>query len=442
MSIQRLNNVSTQQQKIAEAAQKFSEPLTSLNHHLTISWLEEAYRKTRKNGATGIDNQTATDYFADLDENLKSLSDRARSGKYFAPPVKRTYIPKGPGSKELRGIGIPTFEDKVLQRAVAMILEPIFEQEFLDCSFGFRPGRSQHQAIDRIGEDIMKMRGCYVLEVDIRKFFDELDHKHLREIMQLRVNDGVINRLIGKWLNAGVFDQGSITYPEEGCPQGGVLSPLASNIYLNHVLDQWFEVEVKPRLQGEASLVRFADDFVIMFNCRNDALRVQEVLPKRLAKFGLRIHPDKTRLIDFRRPTLKEMREGKRRHGASFDFLGFTFYWGISRKRKWIVKRKTAKDRLKRSIKKAYEKCRRNRHKPVKEQCLKLNQMLRGHYQYFGVTGNQRSLRNFYMQVKRGWRKWLNRRDQRRKMPWKRFENLLVHHNLIEPYTPHSIYVI
>lgn len=441
MGLSRSNEVLTKQQKIAELAGHFSTPFTSLGHHLTEEWMHEAFRKTRKNGATGIDGTTATVYEENLQDNIRSLCDRARSGRYFAPPVKRAFIPKGLGTKELREIGIPTFEDKVLQRAVAMLLEPIYEHDFLDCSYGFRPGRSQHQAIDKIGEEIMALKGCWVLEVDIRKFFDTLDHKHLREILQQRIGDGVIDRLIGKWLNAGVFHGDSISYPESGCPQGGVISPLASNVYLNHVLDKWFEDTVKPRLIGRASLVRWADDFIIMFSCREDATRVQEVLPKRFAKFGLELHPEKTRLVDFSRPSLKHQEQSHHKRGASFNFLGFTFYWGVSRNKKWIVKRKTAKDRLSRSIKKVYEWCRKNRHQPVKDQNRTLNQKLRGHYQYYGVTGNKRSLGYFYYHVKRGWRKWLDRRDQRGKMPWDKFDNLLKHHRLIEPFIAHSVYV-
>lgn len=254
-------------------------------------------------------------------------------------------MPK-PGKKEVRPIGIPSFEDKVLQRGVAMILEPIYEQVFLDCSYGFRPGRSAHKALENIWQNIRKMNGCWILDVDIRKFFDTLDHQHLREILDRRIRDGVVRRLIGKWLRAGVWESGALSYPDKGTPQGGCISPLLSNIYLHTVLDEWFESQIKPRLQGRAFLVRFADDFVIGFSHERDARRVMDVLPKRFSRFGLEVHPDKTRLVNFMPP---------RRHpggeSETFDFLGFTHYWGKSKRGYDTVKRKTAKDRMSRTLK-------------------------------------------------------------------------------------------
>jgi hypothetical protein len=256
-----------------------------------------------------------------------------------------------------------------------------------------------------------------------------------------RIRDGVIKRLIGKWLKAGVCHGESLSYPESGCPQGGVISPLASNVYLHYVLDLWFEETVKPRLQSRAHLIRYADDFVVLFSCKEDARRVLEVIPKRFAKYGLAIHPDKTRLVNFRRPTLKE-RDGKRRPSVgTFNFLGFTFYWGLSRKKKWIVKRKTAKDRLKRSIRKMATWCRINRHLPIKEQQTTLNRKLVGHYNYYGITGNLRSLKCFYFETMKAWRKWLDRRDERWTMPWDKFNKLLTHYPLAQPKIYHSIYV-
>jgi len=272
-----------------------------LAHHMDIDWLKEAYRKTRKDGAVGVDGQTAKDYAVDLEANLQSLLDRAKAGDpYKAPPVRRVYIPKGDGS--LRPLGITTFEDKVLQRAVVMLLEPLYEQDFMDCSYGFRPKRSAHQALEAIWQQLMRMGGGWVLDVDIRQYFDTLDHGCLREILDKRMRDGVVRRLIGKWLKAGVLDQGCITFPETGTPQGGVVSPLLANIYLHEVLDVWFAQEVKPRLRGEAFLVRYADDFVMGFALEEDARRVLDVLPKRFEKYGLKIHPDKTRLVEFRKP--------------------------------------------------------------------------------------------------------------------------------------------
>jgi group II intron reverse transcriptase/maturase len=233
---------------------------TSLNHYLDVEWLRAAFFRTRKNGAPGVDGQTWDQYAAELEANLQSLLDRAKSGTYRAPPVRRVHIPKGGSTTETRPIGIPTLEDKVLQRAVTMILEALYEQDFYDSSYGFRPGRSAHDALKSLWQQTMTTGGGWILEVDIRKFFDTLDHGHLRTFLQRRVRDGVLLRLIGKWLNAGVFEDGCITHPDSGSPQGGVVSPILSNVFLHYVLDAWFEEEVKPRLRGRAYLIRYADD--------------------------------------------------------------------------------------------------------------------------------------------------------------------------------------
>jgi len=253
-------SVSTRRQRIAMLAKQSPQmAFTTLNHYLDLDWLREAFHRTRKDGAPGVDGQAWTDYAKDLEANLRSLLDRAKSGNYRAPPVRRVHIPKGTGN-ETRPIGIPTLEDKVLQRAVVMVLESIYEQDFHDSSYGFRPKRSAHQALDSLWTQTMKSGGGWVLEVDIRKFFDTLDHGHLREFLRRRVRDGVLLRLIGKWLNAGVLEDGCLTHPESGSPQGGVISPLLANVYLHYVLDEWFAGEVQPRLRGQAFLIRYADD--------------------------------------------------------------------------------------------------------------------------------------------------------------------------------------
>ena len=303
--------VSTKRQRIAELAKQSPRMgFTSLNHHLDLIWLVEAYNRTRKDGAPGVDGQTAEDYGRCLLDNLESLLDRAKSGTYWAPPVRRVRIPKGTGT-ETRPLGIPTLEDKVLQRAVVLALEPIYEQDFLPCSYGFRPGRSAHQALQALWQQVMAPGGCWLVEVDIRKFFDTLDHAHLRTLLQQRVRDGVLLRLIDKWLQAGVLEGGELTYPEAGTPQGGVISPLLANVYLHYVLDEWFAQVVKPRLKGRAFLVRYADDFVMGFACEEDARRVLDVLPKRFGKYGLTIHPDKTRLLPFVRPAPRSRHAGR-----------------------------------------------------------------------------------------------------------------------------------
>jgi RNA-directed DNA polymerase len=427
------------QQRLAELAKQApTMSFTTLAHHIDVQWLHAAYLRTRPDGATGVDGQTAADYAVDLLGNLQRLLDRAKSGTYRAPPVRRVHIPKGTGN-ETRPIGIPTFEDKVLQRAVVMALEPIYEQDFLDCSYGFRPGRSAHQALQALWQQLMKMGGGVVVEVDIRKFFDTLDHARLRELLQRRVRDGVLTRLLGKWLNAGVLEDGSITTPEAGTPQGGVISPLLANIYLHYVLDEWFEREVKPRLRGQAFLIRYADDFVMAFACEEDARRVLEVLPKRFEKYGLTLHPGKTRLVPFMRPGQQPDSEETGPPAGAFDLLGFTHYWGRSRRGVWVVKRKTASNRFSRAVRKIAEWCRLNRHQPVAVQHQTLSRKLRGHDAYYGITGNHWLLVRLRLRVVRVWQKWLARRGAR-SLLWERFARLLERFPLPAARVVHSVY--
>ncbi len=428
--------VSTKLQKIAELAGKApGMAFTSLNHYIDIDMLHEAYRRTRKDGAPGIDGQTAKEYEEKLFENLNSLLDRFKSGMHKAPPVRRVYIPKGDGSKT-RPIGIPTFEDKVLQRAVTMVLEAVYEQDFLDCSYGFRPGRSAHQALQTLWNQLMEIGGGFVLELDIQKFFDTLDHSHLRSFLNQRVRDGVIRRAIDKWLKAGVMEEGAVRRLETGTPQGGVVSPILANLYLHEVLDLWFERDVLPRLSGRAILVRFADDAVLVFASESDAKRVMDVLPKRFGKYGLSLHPEKTKLVDFKRPS-----NGGSSGPDSFDLLGFTHFWGKSRKDRWVVQRRTAKDRFVRALKRVAEWCRSQRHLPVREQYQALCRKLAGHSQYYGITGNYHAISRYYRAVRVVWRKWLDRRSQRSKMSWERFNRLLDRYRLPKPRVIHSVYL-
>lgn len=355
--------VSTKRQRIAELAKQAPEmAFTSLSHYIDIDFLRAAYAATRKDGAPGLDGQTSRAYAEDLEGNLQSLLDRFKSGQYKAPPVRRVHIPKGDGQKT-RPIGIPTFEDKVLQRAVTMVLESVYEQDFRDFSFGFRPGRSAHQALQSIWDHAMPMHGGWVIDLDIQGFFDALDHGQLRNFLDQRVRDGVMRRAIDKWLKAGVMEQGRHERAVLGTPQGGVISPLLANIYLHHVLDEWFATEVQPRLRGLSFAVRYADDVVIMVALESDAHRMMEVLPKRLARFGLTMHPEKSRLVRFRQPKF-DWRPGQGEDSddfqppGTFDFLGFTHYWGNAMKGGWALKRKTASDRLRRSLKAVNRWCR------------------------------------------------------------------------------------
>jgi len=429
-------NVSTKQQRIAELAKQQPEmSFTSLNHYLDVDWLREAYRRLRQASAPGSDGQTVADYGKDLETNLHSLLDRAKSGTYFAPPVRRVHIPKGRG-KETRPIGIPATEDKLLQRAVAMLLEPIYEQDFMDCSYGFRPRRSAHGALSTLWNKCTRGEIKWILDMDISKFFDTLDQAHLRSFLQHRVRDGVITRLIGKWLHAGVLEQGVLRYPETGTLQGGSISPLLSNVYLHYVLDQWFAQEVKPRLRGRAFITRFADDAVMGFELEEDAQKVLRVLPKRFGKYGLTIHPDKTQLVAFGRP-----RGSQGNQPGTFDFLGFTHYWGKSRRVKWIIKQKTARERLSRGLKRIAEWCRHHRHLPIAEQHRELCQKIRGHYAYYGITGNGLWLKKFNQEVRRIWQKWLHRRSRTSSdMPWDRFVCLMEHYRFPPIRIVHSVY--
>ena len=431
--------VSTKLQRIAELAKAAPDmALTTLAHHIDIEFLHEAYRRTRKDGATGVDGQTAQEYAENLEANLRSLLERAKAGTYRAPPVRRVYIPKGGDKSKTRPIGIPTFEDKILQRAVAMVLEAIYEQEFLNFSYGFRPERSAHQAVDATWKALMDMHGGWVVEVDIQGFFDAMDKSHLVTFLRQRVRDGVLLRLIGKWLNAGVLEDGNVMRPKSGSPQGGVISPILSNVYLHEVFDRWFESVVKDRLVGRSFAVRFADDILIILSNEDDARRVMSVLPKRFGRFGLTLHPEKTRMIEFHQPPWGS-KKGNHKPGQtrSFDLLGFTHFWGLSRKGRWVVKCTTAKDRLKRSAKRIWEWCRDHRHQPIKWQHEALSRKINGHYAYFGITGNSAALWAFRELVGRAWKKWLARRSHRAKGTWDWFNRLLRSYPLPQPRIVH-----
>lgn len=429
--------VSTKLQRIATLAREAPEmAFTTLAHHIDVALLREAFGRTRKDGATGVDGQTAEEYAEHLESNLQSLLDRFKSGTYKAPPVRRVNIPKGDG-KSTRPLGIPTFEDKVLQRAVAMVLGAVYEQDFLPCSYGFRPGRSAHQALADLWQAAMNLGGGWVLDVDVQRFFDTLDHGYLRSFLDRRVRDGVLRRAIDKWLKAGVLEAGVLTHPEAGTPQGGVISPLLANVFLHEVLDTWFEAQVKPRLSGRASLIRYADDFVLVFEREADARRVLDVLARRFGKYGLTLHPDKTRLVTFRRPLQRPTRAER---PGTFDFLGFTHLWGISRKLAWVVQRRTARRRFNRTVTAITAWCRRFRHLPVSLQHAFLVSKLRGHDAYYGITGNARALACLRYRVRCAWRKWLCRRSQRGRLNWAAFTELLRRYPLPPARVVHSVY--
>lgn len=424
-------SVSTKRERIAMLARRSpAMVLTSLNHHLDEEWLRYAYELTRKDAAVGVDGQTAEDYAIHLEENLRDLLERIKSGRYQAPPTRRVEIPKADGSP--RPLGIPTFEDKVAQRAIVLLLEPIYEQDFRDYSFGFRPGRSAHQALQHLRSRIMEKSGRWVLDVDLRRYFETIDHGYLREFLARRVVDGVVRRMIDKWLKAGVLEGGRWTRSDQGTPQGGVISPLLANVYLHCVVDQWWAHDVEPRMKRSASLVRYCDDFVMVFDDFLDCIRVQRVLGKRLERFGLRLHPEKTRLVDFR-----FKRPGGERHPAtqaiSFTFLGFLHVWGKSRRGKNVVYQRTAKDRYARALRSIHLWCRNHRHWPLAKQHAMLVRKMRGHYAYYGITGNSRRLRWYANQVRRVWRYWLARRTRGWRLRWDRYAALLDRYPLPRP---------
>ena len=431
----RSQTISTRLQRIAQQAVDYPEMVfTTLAHLMDVEFLREAYRLTPKDRAAGVDGVTAREYAENLEENLPNLHERLRSGRYKAPPVERAWLEKEDGAK--RPIGKPTFEDKIVQRAVVMLLGAIYEQQFYDFSHGFRPERSAHQALQVLREQCLRMNIGWIVDADVSGFFDNLDHRLLREFIKQRVNDGAILRLIGKWLNAGVLEEGILTYPEKGTPQGSVVSPMLANIFLHHVLDEWFVKEVKPRMKGRCFLMRFADDFIIGCERESDARRILKVLPKRFGRFGLTIHPEKSALIQFSKPDSKSGSDGG---NGTFDFLGFTHYWAKSRRGHWVIKRHTARKRIRRVKKSLWQWCRNNRHRPLKEQHRILCHKLRGHFQYYAIRGNSWSLETIFRHAKKAWRYWLSHRSQKSYIPWEMFERLLMTYPLPRPRILHGI---
>lgn len=431
----RSQTISTKLRKIADQAADYPDMrFSTLAHHIDADLLFEAYRLTRKNGAAGVDKVTTAAYEVSLEENLKDLHERLRTGRYQAQPVKRVYIDKEDGKK--RPIGIPSLEDKIVQRSVVMLLTPIYEGMFHDFSFGFRPGRNPHQALGIISESCWRLKAGWIVDADVSGFFDNMDHGVLRDFIRRRVNDGGILRLIGKWLNAGVMEEGICAQTEKGVPQGGVVSPLLSNIFLHYVLDEWFVRDVLPRMKGRCFMVRFADDFVIGCEREEDARLIMEVLPKRFNRYGLSVHPEKTKLVDFTRPA-RNTRKGK--GNGTFDFLGFTHYWAKSRRGNWVIKRKTVRKRRNRFVKAIWDWCRSNRHLPVPVQHKKLCQKLRGYYQYHGIRFNYETLGLVNFLAGRAWRHWLNRRSRKGPMNWATYFKFLAKYPLPKPRILHGI---
>jgi len=403
--------------------------------HIDVAALGRAFDRIRSNAAVGVDGVTKEAYGEDLETNLRDLHERMKAMRYRHQPIRRVHIPKEKG--KTRPIGISCIEDKVVQGALHELLGLIYEQTFLDCSYGFRPGRSAHDALRALDRAIHTDGASWVLEFDIATFFDSVDRAQLREMLQLRFADMSLMRLIGKCLHVGILDGEEFTAPDEGTVQGSALSPTLGNIYLHHVLDLWFEHEVKPCLRGKSAFVRYADDGVICFERHEDAERVMKALGKRLERFGLKLHPDKTRLVDMRRPP-HDQKRGK--GTGTLTFLGFTLYWGMSRRGNWTLKQKTRRSKMVRFKRMIDLWCRRHRHFKVKEQHAALARRIQGHFTYFGVEGNVRSLELIEEAAKHSWHKWLNRRSQRSRMKWERFTDMLGDYPLPQPMARTSLW--
>jgi RNA-directed DNA polymerase len=407
--------VSTKLARIAEQSKRNAAMVfTTLAHLMDEDFLTEAFYQLRKDAAPGIDQMTVAEYEVGLEGRIAELHRRLVAKSYRAQPARRVYIEKLDGGQ--RALAILVLEDKIVQRAVAMLLEAVYEPYFHGFSFGFRKGHSAHEALIYLRQQCLELGINWIIDADIQKFFDTITWEHLSAILQQRVNDGSILRLIGMWMHVGVLEAGQVVSREEGVPQGAPISPILANIFLHIVLDDWFQKEVRPRMKGNCFLVRFADDFVAGFTLKSEAERVYAVLPKRFERFGLRIHPEKSRLVQFSRPYWKQ---GK--GPGSFAFLGFTHYWDKTRNGGWTIKRKTLGKRLCRFLHGIGEWCKENLHESILEQYRTLSAKLRGHYQYYGIRGNYEMLAAAHRRTCVLWKQALARRNTKNRMSWEKF---------------------
>jgi RNA-directed DNA polymerase len=408
---------------------------TTLAHHMDVWFLESAYYRLNRHSASGIDRVTWQTYGEKLTLNLEDLHARLVNREYEPQPVVRQWIPKSNG--KLRPLGLPALEDKIVQRSVADLLESIYEQDFHEFSYGFRPGRSAHQALRDLRQGLHS-RIHHVIDCDISSFFDNLQHDELLAILRKRVKDGRMLELIESWLKAGIMDDRDLVFPEKGSPQGSVISPLLANIYLHEVLDSWFSEVVTAHCRGKVVMYRYADDFVIGCELESDAQRIMKALPQRFSKYGLEINEDKTRMISFRRPPRNYTRQTHGPKPGTFSFLGFTHYWGKTKKGWYTIKWKTDRRRLSRSVTTFWQWCRDHRHWSVETQYQILCAKLRGYNQYYGIPFNTAALELVYFKVTRAWRYWLNRRGGRKKLDWKTYQRLISKFTLPRPRIVHG----
>lgn len=410
-----------------KAQESQSEVFTSLAHHLSEEYLLHNYRNLRKSSASGVDKETVDDYELNLLTRIEDLQTRLSSQTYRAPNIRRVWIDKPDGSQ--RPLGISTTEDKIVQRSVSGLLNLIYEQDFYDFSYGFRPKRSAHQALSYLRNQCMRRRMNWILDADIQGCFDNFDHNIMLELLSKRIGDKSIMRLIKQWLKAGVVDGDSMQISKVGTPQGNIISPLLCNVYLHYVLDEWMDKTIRPLLKGEMFLLRYADDFIIGFELESDARRVHNTLSKRMRKFKLTIHPDKSHLIQFVPESI-----GKT---PTLDFLGFTHYWAKSLRGNWIVKRKTRRKKMHAIVQDMKDCCKYHKHEKVKDQSKLLSSKLRGLYQYYGIRGNFVAINRMYQTTLYAWFKWLNRRSQRKSYTWEGFTEMLKYFKLPKPRIIH-----
>jgi RNA-directed DNA polymerase len=424
-------------EQIAEKARR--EPklrFTSLAHHITRDRVWRSLSQIPNRSAPGVDGQKVSEAKESFEGWIGRMLQSVHRKGYRAPDIRRVYIPK-PGKQEKRPLGVPTVSDRALQRSTAQVLSAIYEQDFLPCSFGGRPALSAHHALATLNEVIAGRKVGWVLEADLKNFFGSLDHGWLLQFVEHRVGDPRLISLIRRWLKAGVLEDGVVTPSEKGTPQGGSISVLLSNVYLHYVLDLWFERVAKPRLRGEAYLVRYIDDFVMCFQYREDALRVQDALRNRLGKFGLTLEPTKTKLVEFGRFAQRHASKHGRKRPETIYFLGFTLYCTRNQKGNFKVGMRTEKSRLRRSLLSLQDLMRQMRHLTIQQQADDLNVVLRGHYTYYGIAGNIRALQKVYRAVQRYWRKMLRSRSWAgRQLTWVDFNQLKERTPLLRPKPP------